>query len=152
MRPSASPKIGARARLTINLIGAGLWASGGFWLIFHYFLRRPGEWGPEPHVLEPYWLGLHGAFAFVALTTIGLVWGVHIVKAWPTRRRRWSGPVLFAWLLALSITGYLLLYVGDDGVWALLSPAHWIAGLALPAIYGAHRLIRAIRRRKQDVI
>jgi hypothetical protein len=133
--------LGAGHKLLVAVVGVGLWASGGLWLIYHYFLRKVGEWGPEPNVLEPWWLKIHGLFAFLALWTLGLLWGVHIVKAWRTGRRRWSGPILLAWIVTLTITGYLLLYAGDDGLWGLVSPGHWIAGLALPVAYGVHRLL-----------
>lgn len=131
-----------RERLLINLVGSGLWLSGGAWLICRYFLRQSGEWGPEPHVLEPWWLRLHGAFAFAALWTIGLLWGVHIARAWRTGDRRRTGLLLLAWLAVQAGTGYLLLYAGDDGVFGLLSPVHWVSGLALPAAYGLHRFLR----------
>jgi hypothetical protein len=138
---AAPVSLGRGHKLLVAMVGVGLWASGGLWLIYHYFLRTIGEWGPEPNALEPWWLKLHGLFAFLALWTLGLLWGVHIVKAWNTGRRRWSGPILLAWITAQAVTGYLLLYAGDDGVWGLVSPTHWIAGLALPAVYGIHRLL-----------
>lgn len=71
-----------------------------------------------------------------------------MVQAWPTGRRRWTGPILFAWLIVLCVSGYLLYYASDDGPWALVSRVHWIAGLALPSIYAAHRLIIGLRRRR----
>lgn len=143
--PAGAVRPSARARLLISITGAGLWLSGALWLVFHYFLRRPGPWGPEPHELEPWWLRLHGAFAFLALWTFGLLWGVHITRGWATGRRRSSGVLLAAWLLLQIVTGYLLLYAGDDGVWGLLSPTHWIAGLGLPAAYAAHRWLRRVQ-------
>lgn len=141
-RPLAGVRPSARTRLLITLAGAGLWISGALWLVFHYFLRRPGEWGPEPHVLEPWWLRLHGAFAFLALWTAGLVFAAHIAGAWATGRRRVTGILLFAWLGVQTVTGYLLLYASDDGAWGIVSPTHWIAGLALPAAYAVHRWLR----------
>ena len=96
-------------------------------------------------MLEPWSLGLHGLFAFAAVWLIGLLCGLHIVRAWRSGRRRWSGGILLAWLVALTLTGYLLIYAGDDGAWGLVSPSHWIAGLALPVLYGVHRLIRFLR-------
>lgn len=142
-RPVAGVWPSPRARLLINLTGAGLWLSGGLWLIFHYFLRRQTEWGPEPHELEPWWLRAHGAFAFLALWTVGLLFGSHIARGWASGRRRWTGVLLFAWLSLLILSGYLLLYAGDEGVFSVLSPTHWIAGLALPLAYASHRWLRA---------
>lgn len=133
MRPTAG------ARLLLSLTGAGLWLSGGLWLIFHYFMRRQTEWGAEPHELEPWWLRLHGAFAFAALWTLGLLWGAHIVRAWPTGRRRWTGLILATWLGLMILTAWLLIYATDDGLGGLVSPTHWIAGLGLPLGCGLHR-------------
>jgi hypothetical protein len=147
----ASPvRLSASRRLLIVCVGAGLWLSGGLWLIFHYFLAGHGEWGREPHALEPWWLKLHGAFAFLALWTFGLLWGAHIVGAWRSGRRRVTGGLLFAVLTLLILTGYLRYYAGDDGLWGLTSPTHWIIGLALPVGYGLHRLFDLVwaRRRK----
>ena len=45
-----------------NLLYAGftlLWASGALWMAFHYFLRVEGDFGPEAHPLEAWWLRLH---------------------------------------------------------------------------------------------
>ena len=146
-RRAAGPvRPAAGARLLIAVTGAGLWLSGGLWLIFHYFLRRDGEWGPEPHELEPWWLAAHGAFAFAALWTLGLLWTGHLVRAWESGRRRWTGLLLSVWIALLVATAYLLLYGTDDGVWGLVSLAHWIAGLALPVGYAVHRwLFRGAR-------
>lgn len=135
-------RAGPAARLGIVLVGCGLWLSGGLWLIFHYFMRRPGEWGPEPHELEPWWLRLHGAFAFMALWTIGLLWGVHVVRGWNTGRNRWTGGLLLGWLLLQICTAWLLLYATDQGPLELVSPIHWIAGLCLPLAYLLHRFAR----------
>lgn len=140
VRPSA------KTRLLINVTGVGLWLSGVLWLVFHFYLRREGEWGPEPHELEPWWLRLHGAFAFLTLWTAGLLFASHMARGWATARRRVTGVLLVGWLLLLAISGYLLLYAGDDGVWGILSPTHWIAGLALPLAYVAHRWLRRAAR------
>ena len=135
-----------RIRLLISVVGIGLWATGGLWLIFHYFMRPVGEFGPEPHILEPWWLGLHGLFAFLSLTVFGLLCGLHVGKAWASQRRRWSGSILLGVLVLLSVTGCMLLYVGDDGAWGLTTPIHWMVGLALPVLYGLHRLIGLVRK------
>jgi hypothetical protein len=91
---------------------------------------------------EPLWLKFHGAFAFLAIWTGGLLWGMHIVKAWPRRWRRWSGGTLLAALLLLLLSGYLLYYVAGDRMRATISVTHQALGLAILLAYLIHRLAK----------
>ena len=52
-----------------------------------YLLTKQGEFGPQSHPLEPWWLKLHGAFAFAFTWFFGLLWGTHVTVAWPRGRR-----------------------------------------------------------------
>jgi len=144
-RAPRKPQPGARLtwlrRFGVNTVGLLVWASGVGWLVFHYFLQQKGEFGPEPHPLEPWWLKLHGATGFAALWTVGLLWAVHIVNGWTSGRRRWTGSVMFVLLCVLILTGYLLYYVGDVPARPVISLTHWIGGLVLPASYLLHRLL-----------
>ncbi len=133
-------------RWALYIIGIGVWLSGGLWLVFHYSFVERGEFGPKIHPLEPWWLKLHGAFAFASIWIFGLLWGAHISRASPGSRRRWSGGALtavFAWLI---VSAYLLYYVGDDTARSIISALHWGIGLASPACFGFHR----IRLRKRE--
>jgi hypothetical protein len=127
-------------RLLIHATGLTLWASGVGWLVFHRFVRIDGEFGPTQSPYEAWWLKLHGAAAFLTLFTLGLLWGVHVLKGWASARRRGSGGALLALLLTLTLSGWLLYYAGNDDLRAAASLAHWIPGLLLPAFYIVHRL------------
>jgi hypothetical protein len=133
----------------------GLWCSGVLWLLFHYFLQQPGDFGPRPHPLEHWWLRLHGLAVFAMLIALGSLIPAHGPLAWRVRRQRVSGLAMFflaAWLVG---TGYALYYlVGErDASW--LPVLHWGAGLSAPlwallhrrrharAVAGAGREIRA---------
>ena len=148
-RPGSARLPPAR-RLGICVVGAGLWLTGGLWLIFHYFLQGPGAIGLSTHPLEPWWLRLHGAFAFASLWVLGLLWGVHVGEGWALRRRRLSGMVLFGLLGLLAVTGYLLYYLGDEQAREVAGIVHWGVGLACPGVFVAHRFrlraVRALRR------
>jgi membrane protein YdbS with pleckstrin-like domain len=135
-----SGSLGRPRRLAIYITGIGLWLTGGLWLIYHYFLVKQGEFGPEMNPMEPWWLRLHGAFAFAAIWLFGLLWGIHITKAWPHKRSRWSGGAMTGVLALLTVTGYLLYYVGDDRVRPLISAVHWTVGLACPLVFLWHRV------------
>jgi hypothetical protein len=140
----------SRARIPVRLprsrhiavyaIGIGVWLSGGLWLLFHYFVVHPGPFGPTSSPLEPWWLKLHGAFAFAAIWLFGLLWGVHIVAGWSGWRRRGTGGLMVAILGWLILSGYLLYYLGDETVRPLISLLHWVIGLAVPVAFTAHRV------------
>jgi hypothetical protein len=136
-----------RTKVWINCVGIGVWASGGGWLVVHYFIQPTGASGLENDSWGPWWLKVHGAFAFLAVWCGGLLWGLHVIRAWKTRRHRWSGGTLFAVLLVLIVSGYLLYYVGDDRLRDLISRVHWVLGLVIPLAYLIHRITKLIFRR-----
>jgi hypothetical protein len=135
-----------RARhVAVYVVGIGLWLSGGLWLLFHYCVQHPGPFGPVPNPLEPWWLKLHGAFAFAAIWLFGLLWGIHILAGWSAGRRRGTGGLLMGALGCLIVSGYLLYYLGDETMRPLVSFVHWGIGLALPAVFAGHRLLEPRR-------
>jgi hypothetical protein len=127
-----------RERLAYAAFGL-LWASGAGWLAFRYFLRPLTEFGELPHPLEAWWLCLHGAAAFYALWLLGLLWPVHILPAWKSRRRI-SGILLGGLTAWLASSGFLLYYVGNDSARTLIALLHWAVGLALPLPFLWHAL------------
>jgi hypothetical protein len=139
-------RLGRRRRWALYIVGTGVWLTGGLWLLFHYFFVEEGEFGPTANPLEPWWLKLHGAFAFAAVWMFGLLWGIHIAKLWPHRRRRWSGGILTGVFVLLILSGYLLYYLGDDRIRPLISALHWVIGLACPIFFAWHRLRRRVIR------
>jgi hypothetical protein len=141
-------RLSRRRRYLIYAIGWMLWLSGVLWLLFHYALMQKGEFGDTPHPLEPWWLRLHAAMAFAALWACGLVWGVHVVAGWRTGRQRWSGGGAMGVLAWLALSGYLLYYLGDEQWRAIMSVAHWAAGLALPALLALHIVLGRRRARR----
>lgn len=138
-------RINRRYRALLSFVGLGTWVTGGLWLCFHYFFVQKGEFGPTPHPMEAWWLKLHGAFAFAIVWMFGLVWGIHVSKALPHRRRKPSGLTLISVLVALTVTGYLLYYAGSETLRPVISVAHWAIGLASPIAFLLHRG----RRRKR---
>lgn len=125
-------------RRTLHSVFTLLWVSGALWLIFHYFLSVPGEFGVSAHPLQNWWLRLHGLMAFAALIALGTVLPVHARRAWQLKKNRASGlgmKSIFAWL---TLTGYALYYFASEANAAWLSGAHWVVGLALPLILIHH--------------
>lgn len=138
--------LGRGRRWGLYLTGTGVWLTGGLWLVYHYFLVTQGEFGPTANPLEAWWLKLHGAFSFAAVWMLGLLWGIHVTKLWPHKRRRWSGGILTGVFAFFIVSGYLLYYVGDDRVRPVISALHWGIGLAGPVLFVWHRLGRGAAR------
>lgn len=139
---SSPSRLSRLRRVAIYAVGIGVWISGILWLLFHYFVVHEGPFGPTVSPLEPWWLKLHGAFAFGAIWIFGLLWGVHIPVGWAGRRRHLSGGLLVGLLAWLIISGYLLYYVGDEQLRAATSLTHWLIGLVVPIGFLAHRVKR----------
>ncbi len=108
--------------------------------MFHNFLAKQGEFGPEVNPLEPWLLKLHGAFAVAAIWMFGLMWSVHVTRLWPLSWRRWSGGLMATVATWLIVSGYLLYYVGDDRARSIVSILHWGLGLAAPVFFLWHRV------------
>ena len=134
-------RLGPLRRVAVYVVAAGVWLTGVAWLLFHYALRRQGEFGPETNPLEPWWLKLHGAFAFGALWAVGMLSSAHFPNGWASHRRRWSGAILFAAAMLLTLTGYLLYYLGDERLRQMNAVAHWCLGLASALPFLLHRFL-----------
>lgn len=129
-----------------------LWTSGVLWLLFHYFLRAEGDFGPIAHPLEAWWLRLHGLAAMLALVAVGSIATHHMRLAWNRKKNRHTGMSMLALNAWLAVTGYALYYFSSDDNAAWLPLLHWVVGLALPfalvlhVLVGRQRTPRATRR------
>ena len=138
-------RLGARHKKMLYTGLALLWASGALWLLFHYFFQAEGDFGPEPHGLESWWLRLHGLAAMLALMLLGSLLPNHVKLAWTRRKNRRTGlPMLAVWGW-LAATGYALYYFSSDANAAWLPLLHWGVGLTLPALLVVH--LKQVRRR-----
>ena len=109
--------------------------SGVCWLLSHYLLATPDEFGASRGPLESWWLRLHGAAALGFLVVFGTLLPVHVRRAWNARRHRTSGGVVVGVATLLIATGYLLYYAGGEQLRPSLSVIHWLVGLVgLPAM------------------
>ena len=135
---SPAMRLGFWQQAYLYSTGVLLVLSGALWLLFHYFVRIPGEFGEKPHAIEPWLLVIHGLFAAAFLIGFGSVLPGHVRRAWNGRRNRISGSVFFVLLSAVIVSGYALYYTGEDAARAILSALHWMIGLGMPALMGWH--------------
>jgi len=135
---SPAMRLGFLHQAYLYATGALLVLSGALWLLFHYFVRIPGEFGEKPHAIEPVLLIIHGLFAAAFLIGFGSVLPGHVRRAWNGRRNRISGSIFFALLTILIASGYALYYTGDESARIAISALHWVVGLGIPALMGWH--------------
>ena len=81
---------------------------------------------------------VHGISAAAFLIGFGTVLPGHVRRAWSAARNRVTGVIFFSVMLTLTVTGYLLYYVGDEAIRAAMSLVHWVVGLALPLLAVLH--------------
>jgi hypothetical protein len=134
-------RLGTRHKRLAYATFALLWVSGALWLLFHYFFGVEGDFGPEPHALEKWWLRLHGLAAMLALVALGSLLTNHVRLAWQRNKNRNSGLPMLALTVWLAATGYALYYFSSDANAAWLPLLHWIAGLALPLLLLIHIVV-----------
>jgi len=140
-------RLGPRHKKLLYAGFALLWLSGAAWVAFHYFFQIQGDFGPEPHPLQIWWLRLHGLMAMAALALAGSLAPNHIRIAMNRRKNQRSGLPMLGLTVWLAATGYALYYFPTDDNAAWLPLLHWIAGLALPLMLAFH--VRRGRRRMQ---
>ncbi len=66
---------------------------------------------------------------------LGLTWGVHVMKALPFKSRKASGLPLVWLIIVLTVSGYLLYYVGSDLPRQIISITHWTLGFLAPVVF-----------------
>ena len=149
-RPTHPFGLGIPHRRKAALYGAfaALFGTGILWLVFHYFMVRQGEFGPQPHPLELWCLRLHGACAFLLLWFAGVLWGTHARPGLQQPRWRGSGVAILVLLGVLAVSGYLLYYATDDTLREIVRLLHWLAGLTLAIPLLIH--VVGVRRSKRQ--
>jgi hypothetical protein len=143
----AGPLMPPRRKWGVWLVAGAIWTTGLIWLGLHYFAPAQGQFGPEANPAEPWILRAHAAAAFASIWTLGLLWAVHVTPGWGRKRKRWSGGLVFGVGVLLVASGYLLYYVGDEGLRSGVSLLHWGVGLAALPFFLMHTWRRTALRR-----
>jgi hypothetical protein len=137
-RAADTVRLGYWHQFSVYAATAALGVTGAVWLVCHYLLATPGDFGPQPHPMEPWMLRLHGAAAMAGLIVYGSLLPIHVRRAWSLRRNLVLGIAVIGAMLLLTLTGYLLYYAGGEESRAAISAVHWVAGLLAPALLTWH--------------
>ena len=118
-----------------------LFASGVPWLAARYL---PGSQS-LPEGVATASMRIHGGAAMAILALTGSVVALHVPGAWRERKNLASGVALGVSLIALTVTGYCLYYLGDDYARAIASLGHWLLGLTALPVFVWHILAGRLR-------
>ena len=131
--PRPSMRLSSQHERWVYFIGSLLLVSGLGWLLAHYILAVPGEFGEAHHPSEPWWLRLHGAAAMGFLMVLGSLLQGHIARAWHLRKNLPSGLLMFGLVVLLVLSGYGLYYITDEQAHPWISALHWTGGILASA-------------------
>lgn len=118
--------------LLLSLVSGLLWFGLGKWGTIE------GEFGPEKHPWLATLAKVHGAGAFIALISFGMILSAHIPAGWRAGWSRRSGLLSLGAVAASISTAYGLYYCGTDEWRERIMWLHLIAGLALPLFIALH--------------
>jgi cation transport ATPase len=139
-RPSGI-KLSSHHEKWLWAVTATAFLSGLLWLVFHYFMAAPGEYGEMRNPLESWWLRLHGAAAMAFLVVLGSIVPIHIRRAWQLRKNRVTGAAMISLVAVLVLTGYALYYAGSEMARPWISLVHLGFGLMGLPMISVHVLI-----------
>jgi len=150
--PGHAPRIelSARHERWVLALAGVVFLSGLGWLVGHYLLATPDEFGVRSDPLGPWWLRLHGAAAMGFLVVLGTLLPVHVRRAWQFRLNRRSGATVLTLAGLLIASGYALYYVAGEDLRPALGVLHWVLGLAGLPVLALHVGLgrRAARERR----
>ena len=115
-------------RGVITLLGI-LWLSGVLWWVLDQWFRVPGAFGSMPHPWAASLLLCHGVAAVAGMYMLGWVSARHVQVWWPLRARRLSGVTLGVVLFSMSVSGFALMFLSDDGWQLVAARTHDVLGL-----------------------
>ena len=87
-----------------------------------------------------YTVALHVLFSYVMLCLFGAIWRIHILVGMKLRQKLVSGLSLTGIMIALTITGVGVFYLGNDTASVLASVSHLLLGTIILFFFFYHLL------------
>jgi hypothetical protein len=106
--------------------------SGSLWFYLGRWGDVEGEFGPEKHPWILTLTKIHGAAAFTALISIGMILGGHIPAGWRSGWSRKSGIAMLLCIAFMVTSAWGLYSAGSDTVRDALVWVHLCSGGSLP--------------------
>lgn len=120
-------------RRTLHVICLLLFASGTAWAWIHR-LDSLGEAGEALRDWKPWFLKVHGFAAVGFVLLLGTLLSGHVRRSWHAHKNRINGASFLTAVSVLTLTGYMLYYLGDETWRNAASQIHLWLGLASPVL------------------
>lgn len=130
-------QLGRRHRLTLYAASVTLFLSGISWAWIHH-LDEAGKAGEDLVKLEQWLIAVHGWSAMVFVLLLGTLLASHVRRAWHARKNRQNGVFFLTAISLLTLSGYALYYLGDEGWRNAVSDVHLWLGVVAPALLVLH--------------
>ena len=115
-----------------------------------YVIPVADAFSSYPH---PYWkivVMVHVLATPVFVFFVGSVWWGHVSRHWRRRHRPVSGVSMVVILAFVSVSGYLLNFVGTESHLGFARVAHAVGGLLATAIYVQHAIAGWLSNRRSN--
>lgn len=124
-------------------------AHGVLYWVIKEFLQIQSDYGPRPHPYQTYVQAIHILLSPLLIISLGLLWQNHIVVFFKKRSKKFiSGTLVTAFLIIISLSGYLVQVVYDEPGKKYVTWIHLIfSGLYLFA-YLSHHFLSLKKRQK----
>jgi hypothetical protein len=136
-------RLRAGHRLILYAAALSLLVSGGAWAWANR-LDQAGQAGESLHQFKPWLMKIHGLSAMAFVLLLGTLLPGHVRRAWHARKNRGNGAFFLTAVSVLTLSGYLLYYLGDEDWRSGTSNFHVWLGLTAPVLLVWH--IRSGRR------
>ena len=136
-------QLSRRHRLTLYSASLLLFVSGAAWAWANH-LDEAARAGAALRDLKPWLLKVHGLSAMAFVLLLGTLLPGHVRRAWHANKNRNNGECFLTAVSLLTLSGYLLYYLGDEAWRNATSQFHLWLGIAAPALLVWH--IRAGRK------
>ncbi len=130
-------QLSRRHRLLLYFVCLLLFVSGASWA-WAQRLDYLGEASEALRSWKHFFLKVHGYSAAGFVLLLGGIISGHVRRSWHAHKNRLNGAFFLTSVAVLTITGYMLYYVGGETLRDVVSQTHLWLGLASPFILFWH--------------
>jgi hypothetical protein len=130
-------QLSRRHRRALGVAGGLLLVTGAAWAWVDH-LDATAQANDTLRDLKPWLLKVHGFSAMTFVFLLGTLVPGHMRRGWHMRKNHQNGAFFLAAVSVLTLSGYLLYYLGDEHWRNATSSFHLWLGLVVPALLVWH--------------